>query len=461
MNFTKKDFIYISLTLFSMFFGAGNLIFPPMLGANSGTNLLLVFIPFFISAAIFPILGVVAVSKSKGLRNLCERVSPRFAVFFITFILLAIGPLLAIPRNASVPFEMTIYPLISDTVQKGSLHYHLLLGGVTTVFFIAAFYFAKNPNKLVQRLGKIMSPILIGLIITLFVASLFKPMGDYQVPAQIYSANPVVRGFLDGYETLDVTAAITYGTVILVIFKQFNLKEEKTIKLTILTGMCACLLLGVIYLMSAHLGAMSVNLFPNPSNGAAILRNVSYYLLGDIGLVFIAVIFSIACFSVVVALLISCSKFFHDLYNKISYNQYLIAITIVSYVLANYGLSKILEYSIPVLLILYPPALVLICLVLVQKWIGKDVVVYKSVVYVTLIVSTISTLPMVPLLKLIFTKNNFLVAAINMLPLAKEGLPWLVPAFITFVVATISRVIYLKSQNKTLLEFDKEEILPE
>lgn len=434
MNQSRKDFILISLTLFTMFFGAGNLIFPPMLGNNAGTLLYSVLFAFIISAVIFPILGVLAVAKSEGLANLCLRVGKRFKYFYITFVLLSIGPLLAIPRNATLPFELTIYPLLSNMIQKGTTEYALTLFAFTTIFFITAYYFSVNPSKLVNRLGKMMSPILIALILLLFVRSMFVSLPAYSTAKEAYVAAPMLKGFIDGYETLDVVAAITFGSIILAIFKNRNLPKEKLVKTTALAGVVAGSILAIIYFMTAHLGASMATLYPNPSNGADILRNVSFYLLGDFGFIVITLIFTISCLNVAIGLLTSCAHFFHELYSKITYQQYLIACTLVSYLLANYGLSNILNYSIPVLLILYPPALVLISLTLPQKWIGVDSVVYKASVYTSIVISFIATIPMIPFIKDVITKDNFLLTTVDMLPFAKQGLAWLIPVLVIFVV---------------------------
>ena len=184
-----KKQLLIGFTLFSMFFGAGNLIFPPYLGAQAGTRLWLAFAGFAVSAIGLPIAGVVAVARAGGLPQLAERVHPRFAQVFSILVYLSIGPCLAIPRTASTSFAM-LEPLAGESTA--------LQWGYSLLFFAVAFLVAQHPEKLTQRLGKILCPALLALILLLFAGCLLHPAAaGYGTPTAAYTALPAVQGILD------------------------------------------------------------------------------------------------------------------------------------------------------------------------------------------------------------------------------------------------------------------------
>ena len=202
-----KKQLLLGFTLFSMFFGAGNLIFPPYLGAQAGTHLWRAFLGFAVSAIGLPIAGVVAVARADGLPKLAGRVSPRFAQAFTILVYLSIGPCLAIPRTASTSFAM-LEPLLPADGWAVQL-------GYTAVFFAAAFCVALKPEKLTQRLGKVLCPALLVLIVVLFAGCLLHPVAvGYAVPTKAYAALPAVQGILDGYQTMDTLAGLNFGAVI-------------------------------------------------------------------------------------------------------------------------------------------------------------------------------------------------------------------------------------------------------
>ena len=187
-NLSKKDLLLVSLMLFSLFFGAGNLIFPPFLGQSAGNKTWVAMAGFLITAVGFPILGVVAVAKSNGLYNLAKKVNPIFALIFTTLIYLSIGPGLGIPRAGSLPFEMAVAPYLPQGMSRT-----LALFLFTLVFFAVAYWLSLSPSKLVDRMGKVLTPTLLFLIAIIFISSLFNPLGSYGNTATEYVANPFLK----------------------------------------------------------------------------------------------------------------------------------------------------------------------------------------------------------------------------------------------------------------------------
>lgn len=437
----KKELLMIGLMVFSVFFGAGNLIFPPIIGKQAGTNVVTTMLFFSITAIIFPILGVVAVAKSNGLRNLANRVDPIFSIIFTIATYLAIGPALAMPRAGTLPFEIAISPYIPANVSKG-----LILFIYTTVFFGVVYWLSLSPNKLLERISKITSPIFLVLILMLFVGTFLKPMGEYMPPEPLYAKNMGLQGFLDGYLTLDALAGLNYGLVVVYVIKQKNvLEESKIAKIVISTGIFAGILLFVVYMMLAHVGASSISKFPNTSNGAEILADVMKYLYGNFGAVLLACMFTVACLNIGVGLTTSLSQYFHSMVKRVPYKVWATIWVIWSYMLANLGLNKIMEYSVPVLLAIYPASLVLIVLALIDKYIKGSSTVYRFVIYPTVVISIIHTLDKINI------EIPLASSLVKKLPLQSADLGWLSAAGICFVIGfIISKVIEKNTVNEAV-----------
>ena len=407
----KKELLMISLMVFSIFFGAGNLIFPPLIGKQAGVNVFTTMLFFSITAIIFPILGIIAVAKSDGLRNLTDKVDPVFSM----------------PRAGTLPFEIAISPYISPNVSKS-----LILFIYTTVFFGVVYWLSLNPNKLLGRISKITSPIFLVLILMLFIGTFLKPMGSYANPEPLYAKNMGLQGFLDGYLTLDALAGLNYGLVVVYVIKQKNILEESKItKIVVSTGIAAGILLFVVYMMLAHVGASSISIFPNTSNGAEILAAVMKYLYGSFGAVLLACMFTVACLNIGVGLTTSLSQYFHSMVRRVPYKVWATIWVIWSYMLANLGLNRIMEYSVPVLLAIYPVSLVLIVLALIDKYIKGSSLVYRFTIYPTIVISIIHTLDKINI------KVPLASSLVKKLPLQSADLGWISVAGVCFLVGFI------------------------
>ncbi|WP_294395305.1 branched-chain amino acid transport system II carrier protein [uncultured Clostridium sp.] len=440
-NLSRKDLRLVSLMLFSLFFGAGNLIFPPFLGQSAGSATWISMAGFFITAVGFPILGVIAVAKSGGLRNLAERVNPVFATIFTVLIYMSIGPCLGIPRAGSLPFEMAVAPFITGTDINMVFARFLY----TLVFFSVAYWLCLSPSKLVDRIGKFLTPTLLTLIALVFVSSVFKPLGGYGVPTGEYASAPFVKGFLEGYLTMDTIAALNFGIVISFAIKSKGVKSEKAVvSCSIKAGVIAGALLVAVYSMLCHLGAASGGRFGATENGAQTLNNVMTYLFGEPGAVLLAVIFTVACLTTCVGLITSCSEYFETLNSKISYKTWVRILALSSMVLANMGLTKILAVSVPVLNAIYPIAIMLIVLAMFDKVFKGSRMVYTCTLLFTGIVSVVDALSQAGF-NIEFLVNNF-----AKLPLYSQGLGWIVPAVAGILLGLVLCIIQkdrLQSKN--------------
>ena len=410
-----KKLLFVGLTLFSMFFGAGNLIYPPFLGAQAGTATWPAMAGFAVSAIGLPVLGVIAVARSGGLTALAGRVHPVFALVFTILIYLSIGPCLAIPRTASTSFEMAVTPFVSASAPMLPLRL-----GYSAVFFAVALLVALRPEKLTDRLGKVMCPILIVLIVTVFAGCVIKAPGGYGPVGAAYAANPVIQGFLGGYQTMDTIAALNFGLIIAMNIRAKGVKDERAVVGgTIGAGWITGGVLLVIYAMLAHIGAVSGRLAPGSANGAEALTALVSALFGRWGSVVLAAIFVIACFNTCVGLISCCGEYFHTLAPRFSYRAWAAFFAAVSLLISVAGLNQILKVSVPILNIIYPVAIVLIVLSFFQRWIAGRERVYPVAVLCTGAASVL------------FTAADYLPglkSALAAVPLAGVGLGWIVPA---------------------------------
>lgn len=418
-----RALLLVGFTLFSMFFGAGNLIFPPNVAAQAGTMTWPAMIGLAISAVGLPVLGVVAVARAGGLDALGRRVHPLFARIFTIVAYLAIGPCLAIPRTATTSFEMAVPPFVGEGAPMGV--YQLIY---SLVFFAAALCIALRPEKLTDRLGKILCPILVVLIVVTFVGCLLDPLSGYGVPTGDYMTHPVVKGFLEGYQTMDTIAALAFGIVIAVNIRARGVEAPgAVVRGTVRAGMIAGVMLLSVYCMLAHIGALSGGAIPNPADGAEALTNIVGLLFGRIGNILLAGIFLIACFNVCVGLISSCGEYFYSICPRLSYRGWAVLFAVVSMVISNAGLTQIIAVSVPVLGAIYPVAIVLIALAFFHRWLEGKRRVYPMAVLLTGISSILYALQGLGLpLK-----------ALNYMPLASVGLGWVIPAVVGIVLGLL------------------------
>lgn len=360
MNETLKGrrLMIMGLTLFSMFFGAGNLIFPPFLAAQAGTVAWPAMAGFLLSAVGLPVLGVVAVSRAGGLDCLAGKVHPAFSMLFTILIYLSIGPCLAIPRTASISFEMTVLPFLGngDPAAWWQLAY-------SAVFFLLAAVTAFHPDRLTQCLGKILCPALLGLIFIMFAGSIAAEPQASPMPTDAYRNLAPVKGFLEGYQTMDTIAALNFGIIIALNIRAAGVKDEAAaVKSTVRSGLTAGVLLASVYCALTYVGIKAGPEAQALDNGARVLTFVADGIFGSAGTVVLGLMFFIACFNTCVGLLSCCSEFFCQLIPCVGYRKWVLLFAAVSMAVSNAGLTKILAFSVPVLNGIYPVAIALIFL---------------------------------------------------------------------------------------------------
>lgn len=441
--------LLIGSLLFGLFFGAGNLIFPVQMGQVAGSNTLSATIGFLIAGVGLPIFGIVAsaISQSESLFDMARPVGSKYAMFFTCLLYLTIGPLFAIPRTATVAFEVGINPFLNEE----SLRLGLFI--FSFIFFAITLYFALRPGRILDWVGRYLTPIFLVLLSILLVATYINPMGQVnQYPAQgNYITQPLFTGLLDGYNTMDALASLAFAIIIISNIQKLGVKKPHNIAIeTIKSGLVAVIGMTIIYSSLAYMGATSLGSVSRADNGGTILSMVSNHYFGFVGKVLLAAIVGIACIKTAIGLITSCAEIFSKMFPKsLSYRNYAILFTVFSFTIANFGLNNIIQLSMPVLMFIYPLAITLILLSLLTPFIHKSSVIYKWTTTLTVIAAFFDFFKALPE----GMKNNVVIKEIInfahlYLPGFDYGFGWVLPALCGFIIGLIIWTISFK--NKTL-----------
>jgi len=426
---TKRETLTVGLMLFALFFGAGNMIFPPALGQASGTSFWIAIIGFIITGVGLPLMGVIAVGLGGGnLQTLAGRVHPVFAIIFTFIVYLAIGPFLAIPRTATVTYEMGVLPFLSESAKASWVP--LLL--TTVIYFAITFWLSLNPSKLVDRIGKILTPALLVIIAFMFIGSLVKPVGEIGQPTGAYvESSPFVKGFLEGYLTLDALAAMVFGIVVTVAVQASGVTNPRKVTIsTIKAAIIAAIGLGLVYLSLGYMGATSVGLGQS-ENGGQILTGVVHHLFGGGGTVVLGLAVMLACLTTSVGLVTACGRFFSSQIPGISYRAMILILSVFSAAIANVGLTQLIAYSVPVLMAIYPIAIILMLVSFFDKLFRGYRSVYIGAIFFTALISLVEGAAMLG-----FPVEG-ITSVYKHLPLFQHGVGWIVPAVVGAVLGWI------------------------
>ncbi|MDO5715261.1 MAG: branched-chain amino acid transport system II carrier protein [Tissierellia bacterium] len=428
-----SDIMVIGFALFAMFFGAGNLIFPPYLGLISGTHWWIAFLGFLIADAGLALVSILVLSKFDGnLGDFFGRVGKTFAVLLSMAIVLSIGPLLAIPRTAATSYELGILPIFGE-----SFHRYLF----SIIYFILVFLLTVRPSKVVDIVGKILTPTLLICIAILIIMGITRKIG--QVSPEMMIAHPLERGIKDGYQTMDAIAGCLFALVVISAVKTLGYQNRKTeIRATAIAGIIAATALGLVYGGLTYLGATisGQGLFDITVNQTFLIVEITNQILGDFGVIVLAIIAGLACLTTAIGLTSSTGAYFEELTKgKIKYVTVVCIMSILSALISMLGVSKIIGISAPILETVYPCTITLVILGMFHEKI-EDNLIYQIPTYVALIFGFLYVLHNKAILG---SFGSYL----EHLPLAEFGLGWIVPTLIALVIA-IGSVHLIKNENK-------------
>ena len=410
-----KDVIVFGFALFAMFFGAGNLIFPPYLGIITGPEWLTGFAGFTFADAGLALLAVMATAKYDGdIIALFRRAGGKLAIVLGCADILCIGPFLAIPRTGATTYEMGIMPLLGNTIP---------IAVFAAIFFIITYVLTIKPSKVVDIVGRVLTPALLIALAVIIVKGVVSPLGPVVDEPMIEGV--VAEGIAQGYQTMDAFAAIALASVLIVSLneKGYNTVGDK-LKAIMKSGVLACVGLALVYGGLCFLGATVSTMYGVDAQQSQVIVNITEGLLGQTGKMILAVCVSLACLTTSIGLTSATGQFFEKLSGgKLKYKTVVLAVCIFSACMASIGVGGIIKVASPVLSIVYPPTIVLVILAFFTEKIQNDNV-YKFAVYTSLIVSILT----------VIQSYGVAMPFLDYLPLKEFGFNWVVPVIVAGLI---------------------------
>lgn len=429
MKNSTKHSIVIGFALFAMFFGAGNLIFPPLLGKVSGSAFVISIIGFLITGVGLPLAGVIACAKINGTYDkMANRVGKKFAIITGIALILVIGPLFAIPRTAATTFELGIHPIFPSISQN-----------VSVIFYFAiVLAFVLKPSSIIDNIGKILTPALLLMLSIIIFKGIIDPIGP--IVNTSYKGG-LSKALIEGYQTMDAMASVIFAGIIITSVKSKGYKNAKDImKMTIKSALVAVTGLAFVYSGLVYLGTQTTTLFGADISRTKLVTEIVRLDLGSLGAVVLGLCVGLACLTTAIGLLASGAAFFANITkNKVSYKTAAIIMASVSGVIATKNVDAIINLAGPVLQILYPIVIILIVITLLGDKVKSNKVVAITI-YTALIISILDTV------NGIYPSS---IGFIKFIPLADVGFSWFIPALLAFVISNLSIKVQETSTDKT------------
>ncbi|MGL5336396.1 MAG: branched-chain amino acid transport system II carrier protein [Enterovibrio sp.] len=420
-NLNMKDIIALGFMTFAFFLGAGNIIFPPLAGLYSGEQLLPATLGFLITAVGLPLTGIIAVAVSGGWLKLIDALPEKTALFISVAMFVIIGPAFAAPRAGLVAYEMGFKPFIAEPSA-------LQLAIFSLVFFAIAAFFSAYPGKLIDSIGKLLTPVLFVGLAVLAVAAITTPQAPIGASQGDYVTKAFSTGFLEGYNTMDTFGALIFGMLIVDIIRKKGITcAKKTRNYLVIAGLIAAAGLIFVYVSLFYLGATSSSVAGNATNGGQILASYVTALFGSYGTLVLAVIIVLACLTTVIGLISACADYFCTL-TKFTYNQWVFALSAVCALVANVGLTQLITISVPVLFALYPVAIMLIVLAFFKNRLADAQQAYRIVLSIAFSFALLDAAKVAGVDMSLFDK----------LPLFDFGMAWLIPSALSLAFIALT-----------------------
>ena len=411
-----SDSMTLGFALFAMFFGAGNLIFPPFLGYTSGANWFIGFVFFIAADAGLSLLALYVIARvGHGAEGITEVLGNKVSKLFLAISCLCIGPFIAIPRTGAITYELGVAPLVNVSSIV-----------VTVIFFLICFVLSIRRSQIVDMIGKFLSPLMFAALMVLVIKGIIDPVGEINFSGDLA---PVIKsGITSGYQTMDMMgAAVLSVAVVYEINQKGHTTPKAQFRIITSSGLVCGLLLFIVYGGLAFLGATASGNYPAGMTQTGLLTTITRTLMGDAGLIILAIIVACACMTTAVGLMTSVSSFFSDLTgNRVSYEAFVVIFTLFSLVVSNFGISTIISMAAPVLEVIYPVLIVLTVLRVFDSHI-RDKYIYYTASVAAIAVSFLSTLG--SLLGFSF--------GLERLPLADLGFEWVLPTAAAVLIAVI------------------------
>ncbi|HEN8640590.1 branched-chain amino acid transport system II carrier protein [Pseudomonas aeruginosa] len=423
-----QDILALGFMTFALFVGAGNIIFPPFVGLQAGPHVWIAALGFLVTAVGLPVITVIALAKVGGAMDTLSHPIGRFAGGLLAAVCyLAVGPLFATPRTATVSFEVGLAPLTGN----GPLPLFLY----SLVYFLVVMAISLYPGKLLDTVGRFLAPLKIIALAVLGIAAFALPAGTIGKAEEAYRVAAFSQGFVNGYLTMDTLGALVFGIVIVNAIRSRGVQNPQLItRYAVIAGLIAGLGLALVYISLFRLGSGSHDIAAGAGNGAAVLHAYVQHTFGLLGSVFLAALISLACLVTAVGLTCACAEYFCRVL-PLSYRTLVLLLAGFSLLVSNLGLTKLIQVSIPVLTAIYPPCIVLVALSFFASLWRSQTRIVAPVMAVSLLFGLIDGLKAASL-------DHWLPNWLTHLPLAEQGLAWLIPSVATLaLVAVIDRLL--------------------
>ena len=421
-----QDIIALGFMTFALFLGAGNIIFPPLIGLAAGEHLTGAAAGFLLTGVGLPLLAVVALARMDGgLDTLTAPIGRIASTVLGVAVYLTIGPLFATPRTATVSFEMGLAPFVGNTPG--------MLLAFSVVYFGLVMLLSLFPGKLMDTIGKLITPVLILALAVLGGAAVLAPAGGYLPSSALYTSQGTsfAQGFLQGYQTMDALAALVFGVVIVNAIKAAGVTDTRLhTRYAIYAGMIAAIGLGLVYVSLIYLGATSGSLVEPTSSGVQILTAFVQHRFGVAGLWLLAAVILLACLTTGVGLVSACSSYFSQL-TRISYRSMVVILSVFSAAVSNQGLEQLIAIAVPVLLCIYPVAIALVAISLIGNQWQSARLVFAPVMLVALVFGLLDAAKAVGF-------ESLQPQWLSQLPGAELGLGWWLPVAATLALAALA-----------------------
>ncbi|MBE6799256.1 MAG: branched-chain amino acid transport system II carrier protein [Ruminococcaceae bacterium] len=418
-----RDSLIIGAALFSMFFGAGNMIFPPFLGFGSGTDWWQGFIGYFVTDIGLVIVTLMAVVRFNGQKELLSIAGKGLASALLFVVIMCLGPIISIPRTAATTYELSVLPIFGE--QKFPWFY--------VVFFTVVLLLCFNKGKILDVVGKILTPLLFLGLLVLIVKGIVTPVGEITADTRFESV--IGEGIEAGYQSMDVLASVVFGALVIssVADRGYN-NNKSSARIVLYSGLIAGFGLFVVYLGLTYLGATACENYSMHITRTELLTNIILLLFpGKSGLVFFGVVAGLACLSTAVALTGSAAEYLERLFKgKVNYKVFVVAICVLDTLLATVGVEKLVSFASPLLSLVYPPILVIVALSFAKKYLGKLSICFG--VLTALICGVYE----------VFASFGYRIRAIDRLPFNDVGLFWITPVIVMIMIGVIVDLICKK-----------------
>ncbi|WP_025154861.1 branched-chain amino acid transport system II carrier protein [Morganella morganii] len=425
--FSTKDMLVLGMMVFALFLGAGNIIFPPMAGYHSGTDWFSTSLGFIVTGVVLPFLTLITVAvKGRG-----ERLSvdlPRWvSVTFWVALYLILGSTFAMPRVTNTAYELGFLPL--GFVEKSTAS-HLIFA---FVFNFVSLFFMLKQGTMISAIGKFMTPALLFLLVAVGIAVVRTPLSPINEPINQYVDFAFFSGIVDGYQTMDVLSAMAFGGIVARALASRGITSpQEVVVITIKAGLIAVGLLAALYICLFYLGATSDAVSQTATNGGQIFSRYVDALYGALGTWLMCGIVLLASMTTFVGVTSACADFFATFNPRLDYRFWVVVSTLLTTIVSTFGLDTLLRVTVPVLLLIYPTTVALVFLQFARRKMRNPRFTYGFTVAVLVMMSALDTLNNIGLL------SENVLAVLHRMPLFKEGLGWLLPGVIAFIISFIA-----------------------